>query len=285
PFAKILKDNKTYTIGVLIPSITNNFFAQVVNGIEMKASELGYKIIICISNESVEKEAEGVRTFINAQVDGLIISLSEETQSTKEIQHLKNIKNDGIPIVSFDRLWNNIDIDKISIRDDFHSTVAVKDLVQRGCSKIVFVSGIPFTSVSVKREEGYLNAVKSLGLNSLCLKYEKVLPKDEILELARLKKIDAVLASDEFTAISVMRCLLTNGFRIPEDILVIGFSNGILGENFIPSLSVIDSKAMMQGELALETLVKRINGKLPLGRIEITINAEIIHRESTKVRN
>ena len=281
--AQNLKNKKTRTIGVIIPAILPHFFAEALHGIETKASELGYRIIICISNESIQKEAESIMTLIKGQVDGLIMSLSKETQAKMEINHIKSIFNHKIPLVLFDRVLSQIECDKVHINDSLQAEQATMALHNSGCEKIAYFSGIQDTSVDDERRNGYLAAIKNLQSKSKIVNLSsKKIPDQELKELLETKQLDGIVASDELTAILVMKSALDSGFKIPEDLSVIGFTNGIMSEHFRPSLSTVDQHAEEQGKLALETMVDRIEGTLPQEFIEYRLEASIIQRNSTR---
>ncbi|MCG9973091.1 LacI family DNA-binding transcriptional regulator [Christiangramia crocea] len=281
--AQNLKTKHTRTIGVIIPAILPHFFAEALHGIETKASELGYRIIICISNESIQKEAESVQTLIKGQVDGLIMSLSQETQAKTEIGHLQPIFSHKVPLVLFDRVLNQIECDKVHINDSLQAEQATMALFNSGCKKIAYFSGISDTSVDDERKKGYLEAVKNLGGSRKVVKFDpRDFPDEKLKKLIETRKIDGILASDELSAILVMKSALNSGFEIPEDLSVIGFTNGIMSEHFRPSLSTVDQHAEQQGKLALETMVDRIEGKLPEEYVEYKLETSIIHRKSTR---
>lgn len=281
--AQNLKMQQTKTIGVIIPAILPHFFAEALHAIETRASELGYRIIICISNECIQKEAESIKTLLKGQVDGLIISLSQETQAKRITEHLKPIFNQDVPLVLFDRVLNNIDCDKVLINDSLQAMRATMELWNSGCRKLAYFSGISDTSVDNERRKGYQKAIQNLGIAESIVDFK---PSDfPYLELKRLlekNQIDGILASDELSAILVMKSALNSGFKIPEDLSVIGFSNGIMGENFRPSLSTVDQLAPEQGRLSLETMVNRIEDKLPPSHVQHRLETSIIHRNSTR---
>ena len=281
--AQNLKGRKTKTIGVVIPSILPQFFAKALHGIETKASELGYGIIICISNESLEKEKQSLKTLVNGRVDGLIVSLSRETQASMDIEHVMDLKNYKIPLVLFDRVLDAIECDKVSINDSLQAEQATMELYKSGCRQIAYVSGIPKTSVNDERLNGYKEALKRVNLKEQIIQFEESNFQDKkIQKLLKDGKLDGILASDELSGIKSMKAGLSAGFSIPNDFSVIGFTNGIMGEQFIPSLTVVDQHAEEQGKLALETMVDRIEEKLPPEKFHYKLDTSIIRRGSTK---
>jgi len=155
-----LKNRKTKTIGVIIPNILNSFFAKVFSGIEKVADEKGYNVIMCISNESLEKEAHTLEMLSNGTIDGFILSVSEEAQKQNNYDHFKEIINDGTPIVMFDRIAEGIDCDKVIV-DDFDSALdSTQRLIDLGCKNIALLSSVDNLSVGKLRFEGYLKALE-----------------------------------------------------------------------------------------------------------------------------
>ena len=132
-----LKNRKTKTIGIIIPNMLSYFFAQVFKGIEKVTTEKGYKIISCISNESYEKEVETLQMLSNGSIDGLILSIAEESEFKNDFNHFKDCIEEGTPIVMFDRVAESIDCDKV-ITDDFDGAInAVKHLSKTGTKRLL----------------------------------------------------------------------------------------------------------------------------------------------------
>lgn len=281
--AQNLKNRHTKTIGVIIPDILPNFFAEAIYGIESQASERGYRVIICISNESIQKEEDSIKTLINGQVDGLIMSLSKETQSRMSIEHLKSIFHNNIPLLLFDRVLPQIKCDKIVINDALQAEQAVETLYESGCRNIAYFSHIANTSVDDQRREGYSTAIAKLGLGIHQVNFNsKEFPDQKLQFLVRKSKIDGVIASDELGAILVMKSALKAGIKIPDELSVIGFNNGQMSEHFTPTLSAVDQHPQEQGKVALDTIVDRIEGKLSEEFIEFKLETSIIKRESIR---
>lgn len=284
-YAQGLKSKKTKTIGVVVPQILSNFFSMALDGMEEKATELGYKIIICISKESIQKEKQAIEMLTRSQVDGIIISPSRETQALGKKEHLRYLNRIGTPVVMFDRLVDGIKADKISINDFLEAEMASLELYKSGCSKIAYFSGIANTSVNENRKKGYRKMIQDHGLEELVFEIDcENYPIKRLKELLQGKKFDGLLISDELTTILTARNILCAGYKIPEDISLIGFTNGKMGETFVPSLTTIDQKAKEQGELAIKTIIDRIEGLLSPELEEKVLKASIIHRESTKMK-
>ncbi|WP_026933046.1 LacI family DNA-binding transcriptional regulator [Christiangramia echinicola] len=282
-FAQGLKFKKTRTLGVIVPAILSNFFSMVLDGIEEKASQLGYKVIICISKESIQKEKQAVEMLIRSQVDGILISPSKETQATLKTDHLNLPKKFDIPIVMFDRLIEGIEADKISINDTLEAELATMELINSGCKQVCYFSGISNTSVNENRIEGYTKVVTQNDFEPKILEVNcDNFPVAELKKLLKNKQLDGIITSDELTTILTARNILGCGYTIPHEVSLIGFTNGKMGETFIPSLTSIDQKAKEQGELAVSTMVDRIEGILPPEPVSFILKAQIIQRDSTR---
>ncbi|WP_299254301.1 LacI family DNA-binding transcriptional regulator [uncultured Aquimarina sp.] len=284
--AKNLKERKTRTIGVIIPNILAHFFAKVLAGIEKEATEQGYHIITCISDESYEKEVKSIEMLANGSVDGFIISISKETFVKENYQHLQSVINKGLPVLMFDRVTNRIDCDKVVINDFESSYNATKKLMRSGCKNIVFVSPIHNTSVGLERVRGYKEAIEEELIykgkqETLIIEDYKRFSKD-FLEFIKHNKVDGVMAADELSGIYTMNLIIGAGFKVPEDIAVIGFTDGILAENSNPPLTTVDQHGTNLGSIAIKKIVNRLNNATETKEYKTTVvETTLIERGST----
>jgi LacI family transcriptional regulator len=260
-----LKSNTTKTIGVIIPNILNRFFAKVLFGIEKEATKQGYNIITCMSNETLIKEKGSLQLLANGSVDGFILSIAEETQIKNETDHFNNIINQGLPIVMFDRVAENVKCDKVII-DDFDATYkATKSLLQQGRKTIAFVSDIDDLSVGKLRQGGYEKALKDFGYKKkpLVLKIDNNKdPQQQIKSFLKAnKQIDGVIAADNTSGIIVINLASSLGYNLPKDMSVIGFGDDIISNLSVPKLSTINQHAETIGKNAVDLLLKRLENK------------------------
>lgn len=287
--ARCLRAKKTRTIGVIVPNVLHNFFAKAIHGIEATVNKYDYKIVVCLSNEAVKKEAESLHKLINSKVDGVIVSLSKETEESKEYSHFLETKRHDLPVVLFDRITNKISCDSVSIDNAAAAKEATKELLSSGCKNIIFLSTIHGTSVERKRELGYKEALLEVGKKPQSVYISNYSQFEEVLlKVLNTTKTDAILAADELSAISVLKYAIRNNVKIPQDLSVVGFSNGILAENYTPSLTTVEQHAEEQGAMAAEILINRIENQLSEEMVQKVLEATIIHRESTyntKVRS
>ncbi len=238
-----LKNKRTKNIGVVIPDIVHHFFTTVFRGIEKYANAMGYNVIVCISDESYDKEVINMEMLANGSIDGFILSLSAETQKKNDFTHLKELLDQGIPIVLFDRITSEIDCDKVILNDFEAAGDSVTHFVKAGAKKIALITTEKYFNVSESRKEGYLAALK---LNNIALDDRLILtlPHDRdntnlITEFFQNNDVDAVLCVNEIFAIQCMSILQYIGFNIPEDISIIGFTDGILSKFSSPKLSTV----------------------------------------------
>ena len=259
-----LKQNKTKTIGVIIPDILNHFLAKVLFGIEREAAKYGYNIITCISNESLEQEKESLRLLANGSVDGFILSLSEETQVKNEIEHFKKTIAQGLPIVMFDRVAHDVLCDKVIV-DDFDSTYnATKRFLSEKRNRIAFISTLDGLSVGKLRERGYKKAILESNIcEPLILKITK---KDDQQKkiMSFFKKnptIDAVLAADSASGIISINTALKLGLKVPKNISVIAYASKSDSYHTIPQLTTIRQHAKEIGASAAQMLINRLQNK------------------------
>jgi LacI family transcriptional regulator len=282
-----LKNRTTRTIGVIIPNILNSFFAKVFTGIEKIADEKGYKIITCISNESLDKEINALEMLSNGTIDGFILSISEEAQKLQKFNHFKSIINEGTPIVMFDRIADEVNCDKVII-DDFESALnATEHLIKTGCKKIALFSSIDNLSVGKLRVLGFYKALTDNGIeinDKMVVLTENIDDFDvKVSGFFDNNKVDAVFALDEHTSVTAMKLGLKKGLKIPEDLSIIGFADGVWSKRLMPSLSTVSQHGPEIGELAAKLLIDRLQSKEEINVYKTTIvKTELRQRDSSK---
>jgi len=282
-----LKNKRTKNIGVIIPDIVHHFFTTVFRGIEKYANEMGYNVIVCISDESFDKEVINMEMLANGSIDGFILSLSAETQLKNDYSHLKELLGQGIPIVLFDRVTEEIDCDKVVSNDTEIAAEAVNHFVKAGLKNIGLITTESYFNVSENRRNGYLKALKDNGLKSND-KHILTLPHDQenealLIEFFQNIEVDAVLCVNEIFAIQCMNVIRQLGLNVPNDISVIGFTNGTLSKYAEPSLSTVAQHGEQMGQRAAQLLINRMESSEEVDepfKTEI-INATLIQRGST----
>jgi LacI family transcriptional regulator len=283
-----LKNRKTKTIGVIIPNILNSFFAKVFSGIEKIADENGYNVIMCISNESLEKEVHTLEMLSNGTIDGFILSVSEEAQKLHEYNHFKEIINDGTPIVMFDRIAEGVECDKVIV-DDFDSALnSTQHLINLGCKNIALFSSVDNLSVGKLRTEGYLKALEQnnipLNENLIIRTDSEADLKDKIKAVFDNNKIDGIFALDENDSVAALKIGLKKGYKIPKELSIIGFADGILASRRLsPSLTTVSQHGIEIGEVAAKLLIDRLeSNEEDMPYETVVIKTKLKERDSTR---
>ena len=282
-----LKNRSTKTIGIILPTMLNYFFAQVFNGIEKTALERGYKVITCISNESHDKELEIIEMLSNGSIDGFILSMSKETEINANFSHFQETIENGIPIVMFDRVAPSIECDKI-ISDDFNGALnTVEHLYKSGHKKIGFVSTLSNLHIGQQRFLGYKKGLETVGLpfnedfiiNIIDTDYKKY--EEILLPFLKKNKLDSIITTGESAAVASMKASLKLGYQIPKNMSVIAFSNGTLARHSSPKMTTISQHGELMGETAANILIDRLENKLTDFTTKV-IKTDLVIRDSTK---
>lgn len=281
-----LKNRRTKNIGVIIPDIVHHFFTTVIRGIEKYANAKGYNVLVCVSNEGYEREVINMELLANGSIDGFIMSLSTETQQKNDYNHIKEVTDQGIPMVMFDRVTDSINCDKVVIDDAQGAFLAVKKFVDSGKKKIALITTDDYLSVGKARTEGYKKALSHYNIpleESLILK----LPSMEVEASAfdtffKTQEVDAVLCVNEIFAIHAMRLAHGMNKRIPEDISFIGFTDGLLSKFAMPSLTAIAQHGELMGEEAARMLIEKVETENEEETFSTTVlEPTLIERDST----
>lgn len=290
-----LKNRKTQTIGVIIPEIVHHFFSKVINGIENIAANRGYNVIVALSNESFDKEVINMETLANGSIDGFVLSIAKDTLLQQDYHHFNETINQGMPIVMFDRVANEINCDKVIIDDLKAAKKAVNMLISKGCKNIGLVTTKDYVSVGRLRTNGYLQALEENNIEpnaNLILKVDDKLISEEHLEkiekdveslFENNQDLDGIFAVNELYAITAMKVARKFKMKIPDDLQVIGFTDGVLSKHATPSLTTVSQHGLEIGEKAAKLLLDKLDKLDEEDHYKtIVIDTEIIERESTK---
>ena len=284
-----LKNKKTKTIGIIIPEIVHQFFATVISGIENVANERGYNVMVCLSNESFDKEVINMEMLANGSIDGFILSLSKETQAKKDFHHISEVINQGMPVVMFDRVTNDILCDKVIIDDSLAAFNAVQSLVDKGYKKIALITTVDYVSVGKLRTEGYLQALRN---NDIAIDLNRIVKiedidhcSDQIEALITTQDLDAVFAVNELFAVTAIKAAKNAQIEIPKDLAVIGFTDGIISKYSSPSITTVSQNGIKMGGKAATMLIDRLEASQEDEESYKTevIETELVSRESTPI--
>ncbi|WP_309607987.1 LacI family DNA-binding transcriptional regulator [Flavobacterium sp.] len=283
-----LKNRKTKTIGIIIPEIIHHFFATIIGGIEQVANENGYSVIVCLSNESFDKEVINMEMLANGSIDGFIMSLSKETQQKKDFHHILEVTSQGMPVVMFDRITNDIFCDKVIIDDKAAAYEAIEFLINKGNKKIGLITTIDYVSVGKLRTEGYIYALQQNNIEydeKLVLKIEDIENcKEQIQQFIEQNDIDAIFAVNELFAVTAIKLANQIGKNVPNDLSVIGFIDGIISQYSSPSITTVNQNGYLMGQKSARLLIERLENDDEDEEFYTTeiIETELVERESTR---
>lgn len=281
-----LRNQKTKVIGVILPKIVHHFFSTVITGIEEGANAKGYHIMVCFSNESFKKEVETLKVLSNGSVDGLIISIANETLMNKDFKHFKDLVSEEIPLVLFDRVVDEILCDKVVVDDVGAGYKATKHLLDNDRNKIALITTPKHVNVGTLRRQGYEKALIENYIKtneSLILEVDEKLAIKKQIEVLFKQDIDGVFAVNEIYAAIAMKIAKEKGLKIPADISIIGFTDGLISEYSSPSITTIAQHGFTMGKQAVELLIERIENESEVYKPKkIVISSNLKLRESTK---
>ncbi|RZJ71591.1 LacI family DNA-binding transcriptional regulator [Flavobacterium sp.] len=284
-----LKNRKTKTLAIIIPEIVHHFFATVISGIEQVANEFGYNVIICLSDESFDKEVINMEMLANGSIDGFIMSLSKETQSKGDFHHIIEVINQGMPVVMFDRVTNDILCDKVIIDDSRAAYDSTQRLIDNGFQKIALITTVDYVSVGKLRTDGYLRALRTNDVDvdeDLILRIEDIDNCAEPIEKFISKtKPDAVFAVNELFAVTAIKGAKKVGLDVPNNISVIGFTDGIISKYSSPSITTVSQDGIEMGGKAAKMLIERLESEEEETeehyKTEV-VETHLVERESTR---
>ncbi len=286
PFARSLRENKSKTIAVIIPERINNFFAQVMDGIEEIAQEQGYHLLVYNTHEDVEREKKIVNLLLNGRADAIVMSV---TSQTSDITHLMKLHDRGLPIIFFDRVRAEIPTTKFITNDYESAFEGTKHLINQGCKKIALLTLGKDLSTTKERQRGYNDAIVSEGweldpdLTLYCCHDEENNVKLIGDLLASSNRPDGILASVEKLAFATYQAVKKTELRIPADLKLISFSNASVANLLNPSLTTITQPALSIGNECAKLLIKKLTKPKHYDLLDqvITIPSKLMIREST----
>lgn len=258
-----LKQQRTNIIGVIIPETVNRFFAKAIGGIQRIANLAGYNVMVCQSDESHTTEKNNLQSLIAAHVDGVIISVSAETDRT---DHFNALLQRNIPVVFFDRISESLNTSQV-VTDNYEIAFeGTEHLIAQGRKRIAIVAGPLNLYVSKHRFKGYADALKkhNIPLLDQYIIHSNFHSGDieaytkQLINLSQ--RPDAVFAINDYAAIEMMYHFKKHGIRIPEDIAMLGFNNENICKFVEPPLSSIELSSYDLGSTAAELLLKQIKG-------------------------
>lgn len=286
PIAQSLKKQSSKTIGVIVPEIRHNFFATVISGVEEVAYDAGYIIMVCQSNETLSREIMTTRALAANRVAGVVMAISHETTT---YDHMRAIMRQGIPLVQFDRVVDELNTGKVII-DDFKAAYrATSHLIDCGYKRIGFLAGKEVINLNRLRFKGFKRALQNHGIpyypelhtgTGGCRGIDGRIGAETYLEMENPP--DAILAINDPVAVGAFCRFKEAGLRIPDDIAIAGFSGSPQAALIEPALTTVSQPAFEMGRAAAAMLLRQLsNGQDEFIPETVTLETELLIRGSS----
>lgn len=283
PFAQSLRKESPHIIGVIVPNLVTHYYAAVLDGIEQYASKLGYSVFSANSHESCELEKRAIENFLALHVEGIIACLA---QDTIDYSHFEQLYDLGVPTVFFARTCMPDKFSQVVANGDEAAFEATMHLIETGSKRIAFIGGPNHLDMVKRRKHGYLQALKEARIPIdrrlvVCDKIDFEVARNATIQLLQSEdRPDAILAFNDIVTYAAFDAIKSLGMSIPEDVAIIGFTDGDTAAFVTPRLSAIMDQASVQGMKACELLMKNINGDTRIYREVVPMILKI--RESSE---
>ncbi|SDX80047.1 LacI family DNA-binding transcriptional regulator [Flavobacterium degerlachei] len=262
-FAVNLRTKESKTIGLIIPEVMHHFFSNIINAIIDEAEKNEYLVIILQSNETLALEKKQVELLINKRVDGILMSLSNESNND---DHIKEIIERNIPFVMFDKISKLSKCSKVIINDQKAAFNAVQHLIDSGCKKIAHIRGPLNPQNAIDRFIGYKKALEKNNIpfdSKLVYTCENVTFQEGVDFAKQIIEehpdVDGIFAITDLVAVGVLSHFNDNNIKIPEQVAVIGFSNWFMSQVLTPKLSTVDQPSHLMGVEAFNLLLEEMH--------------------------
>ncbi len=262
PFAQSLRKEAPKIIGVIVPNLVTHYFAAVLDGIEDYARKLGYTVVSANSHENHECEAQALDTFLDMHVEGVIVCLAQDTVDYTPFRKMKEI---GEPLVFFARTCLEDQFSSVIGNGDIAAYNATRHMIDTGARRIAFIGGPNTLNMVKRRKHGYLQALRNSGIPIdrglvACDKIDFDVARENTIRVIENAHPDAILAFNDILTYAAFEAIRSKDLRIPQDIAIIGFTDGDTAAFVTPRLSAIMDQAHEQGVKACELLMRSIQG-------------------------
>jgi LacI family transcriptional regulator len=283
-FAANLRQKRTRTLGVIIPRIDSHFMSSVISGMEKVANNSGYQLLISQSEESATLEEANIQALFSSRVDGLLVSLSFET---KNQDAFRNVFRKDMPLVFFDRVFECNNCVSVVIDNYRAGYEATKHLIDQGCRRIVHVGGSMNRNVYNDRYRGYRQALADRSLDyddRMLILTDLSDDSGEVIVrqlLGNGTMPDGIFTANDTSAVSLICELKKKGYRVPEDVAVVGFNDDPVSRIVEPNLTTVHYPGRAMGEVAASTMIRILEGTQYEKVNSIILTHELIVRESS----
>lgn len=281
PLARGLRLKKTLSVGLVVPDITNPFFADVTRTIQREVHEWGYSLIVCNTDDVPTIEAEHIDLLLRKHVDGLVIM-----PVGQDVAHLKSVVDSGVPLVFLDRCFDGIDVNSVLLDNRKGGFMATELLIQHGHRHVAIIQGRPRTYTSDERLAGYLDAMRSAGLtvNEAHIVGDDFREESGYAAMEQLLETDprptAIFSVSEVITLGVLKVIAENELRVPQDFSIVSFDDLAFAPVLASPLSTVAQPGEAMGKAAVKLLLEQINAEKP-GEIQhIVFQPQLIVRKS-----
>ncbi|MCX7986688.1 MAG: LacI family transcriptional regulator [Bacteroidales bacterium] len=285
--ASSLRTGKGTTLGMVVPRINRDFISNVIAGAERICREKGYSLIICQSEEDLEREREALRTLLHSRVSGIMISISAKTNTS---EHLETLIKEGVPLVQFDRIRPELPTHCV-VNDNYRAAYeATQHLIDQGCRYLVHLSGPRYINIYEERCRGFIDAVSRVQ-NIRYEIVESAITREKGYEVIKQmfeinRYPDAILAASDYSALGAMLVAKEKRLMIPHQIAIVGFANEPFTALINPSMTSIDQKAYEIGENAAKLLIDTVENPSKIKKpTKIVLIPQLMIRESSTIQN
>lgn len=284
--AKNLSARKSNTIGLVVPKIAHFFFGSVIESVYDTAFENNYETVITVSQESVERERKHIMSLLSMRVDGLIVSI---TQETKDISIFERALKLNVPVVFIDRVPDMKDIPTVTVDDRGGALSAVENFVKNGVTKIGHVGGYQYINIGKARYEGFIEAMKNhnVPVNEKWITFGGFGEEDGIKGFKKIFESgelpEAIFAVTYPVALGVYEAALEHGIKIPSDMKITCFGNNAYKRSIPSVFNFVDQPTKELGQEAVNLLLKMINNPKDYKSINVELKTKLITNGSTDV--
>jgi LacI family transcriptional regulator len=289
--ALALKSGKSHNVGIIVPRINTNFFSTIIRGIEEELQPQGYQVIICQSHEDDERQMETINTLLNAQVDGILMSISHISEQNSS--YIERILKKNVPLIFFDRKKDMAGVSSVTINDFKGAYLATQHLIEQGNKKIAFLSGDRSLEIYEDRYNGYKQALLD---NDIEINEEYIIDiRSNVIEghyaIEKLLQLEnpptALFSTSDFAALGAIQKLKEHGIKIPEEFCVFGFGNEPFTKFMELSISTVDQSPLEMGKMAAKVFLEQItnSGNLKIEKKVVLMPELHIRQSSTKKTN
>lgn len=284
-FARNLRKQRTYTIGVIVPRLNSYFISGILAGIEQELNASGYNMLISQSLELESNEAKYAQAMLNNRVDGLIVNLAANTSSLK---HFEEYTRHHIPLVFVDRVFEDDDFNKVVINNKQAGYEITTHLIKQGCRRIAHLTGNLSRNVYQERKSGYIQALQDheipyrpeLAMETDLTEEASIAAAEQVLKME--PRPDALFVANDLSAVICMKVFKDAGLQIPGDIAIAGFNNEVVSRISDPMITTINYPGEEMGRTAARQLISLVEGKSPQELTNtIILKSKLIVRAST----